>query len=1298
MALLSGCRPATTASGSLGLAALRTQGPVSHDADLVGRWLIHELIAPGGQPKKAQEALQRLNERYGKAAPSPAAAAPLWASLALALEADLHGKFRPAAEHYLASLKALRQSAQSETPLFAWFAASRLVALRSSYAGLYEKAQAFVEQAIEEPGRLGWRARVVLVDWWSRAKYSEAAQQHRPAKEVLALVQKKHGCLTQARFAGPFGSGVVRDTQVHFAAEKPAPWPARFASQPGRSVPEVREASSYACALYLDGVVPRGVYYVQTFIDVDIPRNILLAVDGAQAVFVDDVEVATRNRFVWGQMARQGVALRLSAGRHRIVARLAAPETSVRVLDQQGQPLAMVASSDDSAPYRFEPPRHLPDPNVLEPYLRQLKVSHKNPRKRLAVDYPTEDPVHRYVAAFVAHLERQDDVASVLLEPLVKDLEKSTAAAVAQQAVFVDRDPIYARATARDLARDLRRRAVAKDPELWGAALWLTLDGAKNASSGELAQQMEKLASKFPQVASVARRLVQLYGRLGWKVEYGRALEQAASRFAENLSLQRELMLEYERRGQLGKADALAKRIMALDPGQEVLFRRALARHDYSAAIAELKRIATLRRRRRNIAIRIADLLQRAGKKRESLRKLQLALKQDPLDTAARLRLADARYAAGDSLALSNALVDAVRTGADPKELRGALELVEGATDLEPYRRDGLRVISEHQASGKALPGTAARILDYAVLLVEDDGSARMLEHEIVRVQSREGIQRHLEQKLPQGVVLKMRTIKKDGRIFEPERIAGKPTVTMPHLEVGDCIETEHIWLLPNRSGGRRFQAPRWFFREKDVSYHLSEYVVVTPASRALDIETTGDVPKPQVKHGGGLSVRRWRVEGALALPTEPGAPPMQEFLPSVRMGWGVDRAGQLERFSALHDVPIPRDPRMLRIARTLVAGKVGKQTMPKSGDTRARRIYRWVLDTIRPGQERHPARAITAKKGDRREVFMWLCRLVGVDARLALVRDRLSPPPLGPLSEAEVYSVPVVRVRSDDATRWVMLRHRYAPYGFLPSSISDQPAVIIDRKAGVKTPRPEPLEETRTDNGGGMDGVRHTGQISLASDGSAKLKLVQYFYGRYAIALRTKLGRLGRGGPARIVNQKRRQLVEMDILAGHLPGARVSRLKVSQLDETDKPVVLAFEASVPNLARNTQEGLVMKVPFLGSLARSVRLEKRQSPLYIARAEHARVELKISVPKGAKLASALASFEHKGRGITVHVRDRREGALLVVDREANLPAGRVQPSAYPQFRKLLLSASEALTSRLRLVLAKPAKPAKASKP
>ena len=140
-----------------------------------------------------------------------------------------------------------------------------------------------------------------------------------------------------------------------------------------------------------------------------------------------------------------------------------------------------------------------------------------------------------------------------------------------------------------------------------------------------------------------------------------------------------------------------------------------------------------------------------------------------------------------------------------------------------------------------------------------------------------------------------MRTIKADGRIFEPEIVAAKPTVTMPHLEVGDYYETEHLWILNGPAeGGERFVAPRWYFREESTSYLLSELVMITPSGRKLDIETTGEVPEPTLKTGPAFDVRTWKVTESPALVQEPLSAPIQEFLPSVRVGWGVDLDKQM--------------------------------------------------------------------------------------------------------------------------------------------------------------------------------------------------------------------------------------------------------------------------------------------------------------------------------------------------------------------------------------------------------------------
>ena len=51
--------------------------------------------------------------------------------------------------------------------------------------------------------------------------------------------------------------------------------------------------------------------------------------------------------------------------------------------------------------------------------------------------------------------------------------------------------------------------------------------------------------------------------------------------------------------------------------------------------------------------------------------------------------------------------------------------------------------------------------------------------------------------------------------------------MTLPHLEVGDYVEMEHIAESPGDGAkGKRYRGPHWFFREADKGYWRSEFVV----------------------------------------------------------------------------------------------------------------------------------------------------------------------------------------------------------------------------------------------------------------------------------------------------------------------------------------------------------------------------------------------------------------------------------------------------------------------------------------
>src|SRR5262249_13033864 len=159
--------------------------------------------------------------------------------------------------------------------------------------------------------------------------------------------------------------------------------------------------------------------------------------------------------------------------------------------------------------------------------------------------------------------------------------------------------------------------------------------------------------------------LAAMYGRLGWKPERARTITEMAARFPDDVEALRMLLSLYDEQGRIADADKLAARIRQLDPDAGGDFDRPLGRRDYKAATKELERLSASRRDRKDIALRIADLLTRAGHSAEPLEKLERALTKNPSDAAARLALADARFARGDKGALRKALVDAIQTGSE---------------------------------------------------------------------------------------------------------------------------------------------------------------------------------------------------------------------------------------------------------------------------------------------------------------------------------------------------------------------------------------------------------------------------------------------------------------------------------------------------------------------------------------------------------------------------------------------------------------------------------------------------------
>jgi cellulose synthase operon protein C len=1234
-----GCAARSARPADPPLTDLRKSAASSSDAELVGSWLFAELIRPGGQAAQARRARDHLDRVGGGG---------MIAELARGLDDSVHGRLRTAPDHYLKAVQKARTSDDPRAPFVAWFASNSALSGRLDSAHLWRRWKPFVEEAIRDPLAIGWRARGELVEWWIEEAYAGAT------RDVEELAAEQYGCVGELRLAGPFGRSAAADTYRSFPAEDPGPWPERWKPDATRGEPpRVLATDRRGCMFAADEPVGSGVFYAETYLDLPAAREVLIAVQGALAIWVDDRHVLDRDTRRWGVWPKFGVQLWLPAGRHRVLARLVDAHTSIRVLQPDGRPLAVKSSSDAAPAYSLLPPQISGEPNVLSRLIRESGV----------ID-PGDD-LTRFTAAYLAWVEGQGDVASVMMEPLVARPDDATGAVLAYSALITGKDPIFNETQTRDLVRELHERAVKKDPALWQPQLSLALWEAERAGAKEAVRGVRALVNRFPDVPAIVAALARLYGELGWSAEYSLTAKQLAERFPDNVDALNAAIGVYDDQGAFEKADALVARLRKLDPDSEIVLTRALAREDYPTALAELARLGKRRPDRRDIAERVYDVMVRAGNQSESWNKLEAAIDQDAKDGRARLALADARFATGKHDALRAMLLESMLDGADTTELEQAIDLVEGMTELEPYRLDARRIISEYEKAGRHMPGTAARVLDYAAVWIHADGSSRMLEHEVIRIQSPEAIGKLAEHPRLDGLPLHMRVIKSDGRILEPEFVAGKPTVTMPHLEVGDYIETEHIVTLrASDRFGSVYVGPHWFFREENIAYARSEFVVMAPDSKPLLIETRGTVPAPVVEKLPGLVVRRWRVDDSPAAPVEPGSAPITEFLPSVRLAWGVSLEQRLQTIADTLAEVGPIDPRIRRIASKIVA------PLPSDAKReRAKRLYRWVLANVEDGQETDGRRVIVGKNGNRWKGFIALCRALGIRVDYAIARNRLSEPPVGPIAMAGQFTEPALRLVTERGPLWLTVSNKFAPFGYLPAEIRGVPAYVLEARKPRKVTTPA---------GGSRDGVRYEGTVELSSDGSARVELVQKFEGKYAMALRDAV--------AQLPEPQLRDVIESKLLGRALRGARLLHYFVENRDDLDKPLLIRSSVEVGGFAQPSDGSLVLSPPFTPRISQLATLPARQTPLLLTDATHQEVELRIALPKGARVDGPLAASKIADGDRTVVVSDQEKQGSLVLERTLDLPAGRVQPDAYSKFVEFTRRADDALSANIRIRL------------
>jgi hypothetical protein len=1072
---------------------------------------------------------------------------------------------------------------------------------------------------------------------------------------------REGGAVTDFAVAGPFGA--LRALQF---AEKFAPETAgTLADHYATPVGEVRTRSITfpSAEVRLHGEPDRGdIFYLASDVTARGGDYALLTVGStAHAVFVDGQRAIVREpgEVEGGQHA---AAVTLSAGEHRLLLKLSR--------SGGGQVALSLLRADGTAEDLHPRPATGLAPRgataTLDPSVRPIPVDAQGLQTALAP--VLGDRVARFVAARDA-LPRDLEGTKALLAGL--DPFPQTAPWLLLRAQATLSDGSLPDRTARGRAgRDLEAATTRDSTD---AAGWLLRAG--QARDGERLDDAQLFLSKAEAVTRsplVTLNQARLAVARGLDGPADAAARHTLDLFAGDCDA---LEMRYElarHRDAVAEADALNRELLACPHGLEHAADHARARADLAAAAraqqARLDRDPSSWR----TAVDLVHVLASAKRYADAEKVLATQVAFWPRNAELHKRIAELKTLSGDdAAALVEKKAALALDGAD-LTLRRQLALAQGHELLDQFALDGRALIAEYEKAPRpegAENASSAYVLDLAGIEVLPDGTQLERIHTVAQALDQRGIPQLAEPHLPQGAVpLKLQTIKKDGRVLEPEALGDKEGVSLPNVQVGDYVEVEYLTVSPPRSPAE----PGWasvpfYFRIADAPLYRSTYTVEAPAGTPVKVDAHNmEAPAPKVV-GDKVVVHHEARRVPLFIP-EPGAPGGNEYLPFMQVGVGAGGADVLLPFA---DSVVGRDAVTLEVgqfARAAVGDKVGAEAVAA--------LFAAVSERVK-GEESdindRASMSLARERGSRLWLLKGALKAVGIPAHVALVRPLAADPAPYLFPNSDLFTYPVLYVEpAASEPLWLDPSVRFGPFNELPEQVAGERDAVLLPGPGEKE-----LRMLRTPPGKPPPPKTVKLQLTLSAEGDVEGQGEEIYAGFDAAFLRQALERYD--------ESQRKQAVEV-ALARSFRGSVLDKLEVVGESKVNAPTTLRYHFTSPRFARVEGTKLVLATPiFPAALGqRYVALAGRTTPLLIAGSEASATEIRIQLPAGfhATSTGAPASIQTPF-GLYQRVA-RVEGQTLIVDEQARVNNGRVTPKLYPDFVRFTAAVDQAQQQQLEL--------------
>jgi hypothetical protein len=927
----------------------------------------------------------------------------------------------------------------------------------------------FDEIGPAEEARLGATLRPVdlarspALPWLARVELARLGEEiARRAGDRVGLVRDaaSDGCAPGLTDAGRLGPLPHLDLKAAAPAgsRSASAWQAIPASGCHVDVPPPVDGRPDARLLRAAVEVPEGSYDVV----LDDPGEAWLDVDGSA--------------FAHGSPRRYGprlgaTRLRLSAGRHELALRVATSAGETRLG-------LFVFPTDAAGSVRFVEPRAAAAPGATATLVARPETS------AAGLGSGGADILRVYCRAFAAERAGAIDETAKLAERLSTWPRFAIGWALAGE--IARRDPTVPAPFARDAARRALRSAVAADAELaraWQVLATVELDDDRPRDAIDAASRARAAA---PAWWAPELMLSRVLAQRGLDHDARAALARAEAQAAEQGSpcvLIEALRRDAEERRDLARADRLTSALSTCGGDVEALVERARARGNTTTALSLLETAVALDPERDDLGTDHARLLASVGRSAEAVRELAAWAARDAGDPVRRVRLADAQVAVGQVDAARRTLLEALGSRPDVPEVRRAARALGVPLPLDGYRVDGraaIRAFEHERRESRGPNAPAVVVLDRDVTRVFPTGATMTLTHEIVRVDSKDAIDRFGEVAVPAGAeILTLRTHKPDGTTREPEDIAGKDTVSAADLQVGDYVEWELLEThAPAAAFAPGFLTDRFFFQSFDAPMARSELMLIVPKGLEVAVDRRAGAPPMSSADGpDGSRVLAFTATDVAQLFAERSAVPATEYVPSVRASSGVSWAGWARFLTEeLHEA-VRASPAVRALASKL------RETSGGSPQRAAVAIVDWVTEHIEATDELAAPAGVTLARGrgSRVTLALALAAELGVPAKPVLARSRLlaDASAATPPQELDDFADTLVEMDVGGAVAgaaaapvFVDLRLRHAPFGYVPPGLDGARTLTLGARTELGSAQRSPSREGAGTLPGFPDGI----------------------------------------------------------------------------------------------------------------------------------------------------------------------------------------------------------------------------------